>query len=89
MSGLLWAHISVLVNSGVNGDEEDSATAKQMREWSPAVSSQPDDYLDSAAGAITDQPERVGKIHRTNEVNERPNWRTDGGVAEATLDFND
>ena len=60
-----------------------------MRMFNPAISDQEDDDLDSLAGAITDSPERVGKIHRTNEVNERPNWRTDGGVAEATLDFND
>ncbi|EFD5180897.1 transcriptional regulator, partial [Escherichia coli] len=87
MSGLLWAHISVLVVANPDGTEEDAPAAKQMREWNPAVANQPDDYMDSAAGAIVDQPERVGKIHRNNEVNESPNWRTSGGVVEATLDF--
>ena len=55
--------------------------------FNPAISDQADDDLDSLAGAITDSPERVGKIHRTNEVNERPNWRGNSGVIEATLDF--
>ena len=87
MSGLLWAHISVLVQKTKGGEEEDAAPAKQMREWSPALSNQPDDYLDSGAGAIVAQPERVGKIHRTNLPNERPNWRSDSGQIEATLDF--
>lgn len=87
MSGLLWAHISVLVQKTKGGEEEDAAPAKQMREWSPALSNQPDDYLDSGAGAIVAQPERVGKIHRTNMPNERPNWRTNGGDVEAALDF--
>lgn len=87
MSGLLWAHISVLVVANPDGSEEDAPAAKQMREWNPAVANQPDDYMDSAAGAIVDQPERVGKIHRNNEVNESPNWRGNSGVVEATLDF--
>lgn len=87
MSGLLWAHISVLVTVNQSGEEEDAPPAKQMREWNPAIVSQPDDYLDSAAGAIVDQPERVGKIHRNNEVNEGPNWRSESGVHEATYDF--
>jgi hypothetical protein len=84
LSGLLWAHISVLENE----KGEDSPEAKQMREWNPAISSQPDDYLDSSAGAIVLAPERIGKIHNNLEANESPNWRTNGGVIEATLDFN-
>lgn len=83
LSGLLWAHISVLENE----KGEDSPEAKQMREWNPAISSQPDDYLDSSAGAIVLAPERIGKIHNNLEANESPNWRTNGGVIEATLDF--
>ncbi|EHU1763532.1 phage terminase large subunit [Acinetobacter baumannii] len=86
MSGLLWAHISVLeVGEGEN--VEDSPQVKQMREWNPALSNQPDDYMDSAAGAIVEQPERIGKIHNKNTVKEAVNWRTNGGVYEATVDF--
>lgn len=87
MSGMLWAHISVL-ETKTGDDIEDSPQVKQMREWNPAISSQPDDYMDSAAGAIVEEPERIGKIHRTNEVREGVNWRKDGGSIEAPLDFN-
>lgn len=85
MSGLLWVHTSVIDTP--DEGENSSRQYKNMRMFNPAVSDQDDDDLDSLAGAVTDSPERVGKIHRQNEVNESPNWRTDGGVIEATLDF--
>lgn len=84
VSGLLWAHVSVL---DTHEGENTSVQFKQMRMFNPAITDQEDDYLDSLAGAITDSPERIGKIHRQNEANASPNWRTDGGVIEATLDF--
>lgn len=85
MSGLLWVHTSV-IDTPEEG-ENSSRQYKNMRMFNPAASDQDDDDLDSLAGAVTDSPERIGKIHRTNEVNEGPNWRTNGGVVEATLDF--
>ena len=87
MSGLLWVHTSV-IDTPEEG-ENSSRQYKNMRMFNPAITEQPDDDLDSLAGAVTDSPERIGKIHRQNEAHESPNWRTDGGVAEATLDFND
>ncbi|HCT4389956.1 phage terminase large subunit [Acinetobacter baumannii] len=83
ISGLLWAHVSVLEDE--NG--EDSAQVKQMREFNPAITDQPDDYLDSLAGAIVEAPERVGKTLNQTDYEETPNWRTNGGVYEATVDF--
>ena len=88
LSGLLWAHISVL-EKVVGSIAEDSPETKQMREWNPAISSQPDDYLDSAAGAMDLAPERIGKSHDTVNYKEGVNWRTNSGVYEATLDFDD
>lgn len=88
LSGMLWAHVSVLWIEKEGGETEDTAQVKQMREWNPAISSQPDDYLDSLSGAIVSAPERVGKIHNGIESNESPNWRPDSGVFEATMDFN-
>jgi hypothetical protein len=85
MSGLLWVHTSV-IDTPEEG-ENSSRQYKNMHMFNPAITDQPDDDLDSLAGAVTDSPERVGKIHRQNEVNESPNWRTNGGVVEATLDF--
>ena len=87
MSGLLWVHTSV-IDTPEEG-ENSSRQYKNMRMFNPAITEQPDDDLDSLAGAVTDSPERIGKIHRQNESREGVNWRTDGGVAEATLDFND
>lgn len=84
-SGVLWAHLSVLCDP--DKPDDDSFEVKVMRSWNPAVTNQIDDPLDSLAGAIADEPIRIGKIHRQNEANESPNWRTDGGVIEATLDF--
>lgn len=85
MSGLLWVHTSV-IDTPEEG-ENSSRQYKNMRMFNPAASDQDDDDLDSLAGAITDSPERIGKIHRQNEANESPNWRTNGGVIEAALDF--
>ena len=85
LSGLIWVHTSV-VDTPEEG-ENSSAQYKQFRMFNPAITEQADDYMDSLAGAVVDQPERVGKIHRTNLPNERPNWRSDSGQIEATLDF--
>ena len=85
ISGLLWAHVSVLEDE--NG--EDSAQVKQMREFNPAITDQPDDYLDSLSGAIVEAPERVGKSLNQTDYEESPNWRTNGGVHEAALEFDD
>lgn len=84
-SSLLWVHTSV---TDTNEEGENSSTQyKQMRLFNPAITDQEDDYLDCLAAAITDEPERIGKIHNNLEANESPNWRTNGGVIEATLDF--
>ena len=85
ISGLIWVHVSV-IDTPEEG-ENSSVQYKQMRMFNPAITDQEDDYLDSFAGAVVDQPERVGKIHRQNEVVEGPNWRSESGVHEATLDF--
>lgn len=85
MSGLLWVHTSV-IDTPEEG-ENSSRQYKNMRMFNPAVTDQEDDELDSLSGAVTDSPERIGKIHRQNEVNESPNWRTNGGEIEAALDF--
>jgi hypothetical protein len=85
LSGLLWVHTSV-IDTPEEG-ENSSVQYKQFRMFNPAITEQADDYLDSLAGAVVDQPERVGKIHRTNMPNERPNWRSDSGQIEAALDF--
>ncbi len=64
-SGHLWAHVDVL-----NGDLWD-----QMRDWNPAITEQPDDFLDAGAGAVTDAPARIGHfVGNANEVSKQ-DWR--------------
>lgn len=82
--GQLWAHVSVL----------DGPLPRQMRDWNPAVSSQPDDYVDVVAGAVTEQPERIGKIAPPDagpgaEISARAgadDWRPSAGVYEVELE---
>lgn len=78
-SGMLWAHTSVL--DQIEG---------QMRDWNPEVADQPDDYLDAGAGALTDQPVRVGKLvakvgNPTDR--QRDDWRPSAGTHEVELEL--
>lgn len=71
-SGLLWAHTSVL-----EGD-----AAVQMRDFNPVLTTQPDDYIDSAAGAINQQPVRIGQFVRNPTEKVREDWRPNSGTHE-------
>lgn len=75
-SGMLWAHISVLEGPLWN----------QMRDWNPAVKEQPDDLLDAGAGAVTDQPARIGQLVGNSTPLHDDDWRPTTGVFEATLE---
>ena len=77
-------HVSVV---DTHEGENTSKQYKQMRMFNPAVTEQEDDHLDALSGAVTDQPERVGKIHNKEGYKESLNWRVNSGVHEATLDF--
>lgn len=75
-SGMLWAHVSVL-----EGPLWDT-----MKDWNPAVKNQPDDLLDAGAGAVTDQPVRIGQNVPYAEPARDDDWRATSGVFEATLE---
>lgn len=84
-SGYLWAHASVA-----------EAVGRQMKEWNPAVSEQPDDYLDAAARAILTEPARIGQRsapetgRKSDGIPSRQpqhDWRPSGGVHEVELDL--
>jgi hypothetical protein len=75
-SGVLWAHVDVL-----NGPLWD-----QMKDWNPAVKQQPDDYLDSGAGAIEQAPVRINKLVGKPTDYSRKDWRQSTGVFEVTLE---
>lgn len=75
----LWAHVSVL----------DGPLPSQMRDWSPAIQDQPDDYLDATAGAVTETPERVGMSADLVGIStpaQKEDWRPNSGVHEVDLE---
>lgn len=84
--GQLWAHVSVLGDL----DKLDGPLPTQMRQWNPEVTtSQPDDYLDVVAGAVTETPERISRAIAPPEVPEPAkilagadpqDWRPSAGV---------
>lgn len=85
LSRMLWGHVSVA----------DGPVPPQMKEWSPAVTNQPDDHLDAGAGAVTDQPERLdfterptseGGALRIRNGGQSDDWRPGTGVFEAELE---
>lgn len=77
LSRMLWAHVSVA----------DGPAFEQMKEWNPAVANQPDDHLDSAAGAVTDQPQKLSDSFRNRDADPREDWRPGTSVYEAELEL--
>ena len=75
-SGFLWAHTSVL----------DGPAFAEMQGFNPALKDQPDDYIDSAAGAIADTPVRIGKPFGNPPPVMMEDWRESAGVHEATFE---
>lgn len=73
----LWAHVDVL----------EGPTWDQMKDFNPAMKNQPDDYLDSAAGAIASTPVRIGKIVGNPTSASREDWRPEAGVHEVTVEY--
>lgn len=74
--GQLWAHVDVLRGP----------LWQQMQDWNPAVTDQPDDYLDAVAGSIADTPERIGKIVGNPTPKTLDDWRTDAGTFEVEFE---
>ncbi len=74
-SGMLWGHVSVL-----------ETVWDQMQDWNPSVKNQPDDYIDSGAGAITATPERI-KVAEISASQPHHDWRPEGGVHDVALDM--
>jgi len=76
LSGVLWAHTSVV----------DGPAGTQMKEWNPKISDQPDDYLDSGAGALLDAPVRIGQTGGKPPSDRDEDWRPTAGVFEVALE---
>ncbi|CAM4032404.1 phage terminase large subunit [Ectopseudomonas alcaliphila] len=76
-SRFLWAHVDVL-----RGPLWD-----QMRDFNPAITNQPDDFLDSGAGAVSQTPVRIGKVVGNPTETQRKDWRPTAGVHEVQVDY--
>jgi hypothetical protein len=78
-SGKLWAHASVL----------DGPLWDQMRDFNPSTTEQADDHLDSGAGALSEAPERIGKVAPSGWIQPggvRQDWRPASGDIEVELE---
>lgn len=75
-SGMLWVHASV-----IEGDLYD-----HMKSWNAAVRDQPDDFLDAGAGAVTDQPARIGQFIGNPNGQEPDDWRPSAAAQEYELE---
>ena len=75
-SQFLWAHTDVL----------DGPLWDQMKDFNPAITNQPDDFLDSGAGAISLTPVRLGKKAEISAGTARNAWEPDAGDFEYSLD---
>lgn len=72
----LWASVAVL----------DGPVSEQMRAFNPVVTTQPDDYIDSGAGAISTTPVRLGKIVGKPTATPRDDWAPNAGVYEVAYE---
>lgn len=72
-ANMLWAHTEVL--EGPFWD--------QMKDFHPETQNQADDYIDAAAAAITDTPERIKvNVREVDATPARDDWRPDNSVYE-------
>jgi hypothetical protein len=75
--GALWAHRRVL----------EGPAWDQMKDFNPKVRDQPDDYLDSLAGATASTPVRLGNVVATSTREPRKDWRPSTGEFEVELEL--
>lgn len=81
-SRFLWAHIHI-------SDEENSPVFPQMRDFNPALTNQPDDYIDSLAGAVLRTPVRIGKVVQNRKAISAniASWRPNSGQYQAKIGY--
>lgn len=76
-SRFLWAHTSVI----------DGPAYDEMKDFNPEAQGQPDDHIDSVAGAIKETPVRIGKsIGEPGVWGEEKEWRPGSGVHEVAFE---
>ena len=77
--GFLWTH----------KDVADGPLWDQLADFNPLLKNQPDDYIDSGAGAISATPVRIGKTITvaTATVANSQDWRPSAGVHEVEFEM--
>lgn len=65
----------------------DGPAYDQMRDFNPALTNQPDDYIDSGAGAISETPVRIGKLVGETDRSGREDWQPTDGDHEVAVDY--
>lgn len=76
-SGFLWVHQTI-----VNGP-----AIEQMRQFNPEVKNQPDDYLDSLAGAILQTPVRIARMVGKMTSQKPHHWRPSNNSYQVNVDY--
>lgn len=76
-SHVLWAHTRVL----------DSDLYGQMRDFNPILTNQEDGFLDSGAGAILEQPVKLGRVQRDAERDINRNIFNGPAMGEVTTEY--
>lgn len=77
LSNVLWAHTRVL----------DSDLYGQMRDFNPLLSNQEDGFMDSGAGAILEQPVKLGKAQKAADREVNRGWQRGSGTAEVQTEY--
>lgn len=74
---VIWAHESTI-----------AAVHDEMKDWRPEVKEQPDNHLDAGAGALKDQPMRIGRSIGVPVPGQPAGaWRPNHGTVEVEIDF--
>lgn len=76
-AGFLYAHVDVL--SGPLWD--------QLSDFNPTLTNQPDDYIDSGAGAIAETPVRIGNLVGKPTGGADEDWRVGSGTHEVEFEL--
>ncbi|MDP8609667.1 hypothetical protein QZP96_09350 [Serratia marcescens] len=70
-----------------DSDVLDGPAYDQMRDFNPTLTNQPDDFIDSGAGAISETPVRIGKLVGKPTAQGREDWQPTDGDHEVAVDY--
>ncbi|EPK3135442.1 TPA: phage terminase large subunit, partial [Enterobacter cloacae] len=71
----------------VLADVLDCPVNNQMRDFNPALTNQPDDFIDSGASVISQTPVRIGNMVRIPTGHAREDWQLSDGDHLVDVDY--